>query len=101
MCNISVFPELKTVKRNVRCFFFQCDSHLQAERVHSEVSRPLPQRPDSTTSSPGSLGVASARISGVLPDLLPQQTSTPSHSTPSSRSQDKTTSDEVIIFLVN
>ncbi|GAB6018930.1 hypothetical protein CHUAL_000578 [Chamberlinius hualienensis] len=69
------------------------ENENQNERVHSEINRPLPQRPDSTSSSPSSLGLPGARISSVLPDLLPQLTSTPSHSTPH-RSQDKSISDE-------
>lgn len=68
----------------------------QNERVHSEINRPLPQRPDSTTSSPSNLGIPGARMSSVLPDLLPPQTSTPSHSTPPHRAQDKSTSDETL-----
>ncbi|XP_076336969.1 serine/threonine-protein kinase mig-15-like isoform X11 [Tachypleus tridentatus] len=71
------------------------------ERDHSDhvtsssgegASRPLMQRAESTQSSPGNI---SGRSSGVLPDLLPQNTSTPlQQSSPQQRQQDKSTSEE-------
>ncbi|XP_076336959.1 serine/threonine-protein kinase mig-15-like isoform X2 [Tachypleus tridentatus] len=76
-------------------------SQHDRERDHSDhvtsssgegASRPLMQRAESTQSSPGNI---SGRSSGVLPDLLPQNTSTPlQQSSPQQRQQDKSTSEE-------